>query len=105
MTSQKKSRTQNRREKSKLNGARDWPQLQNEVSEYFSKRAYGGFTKPFVLDHISHNSSNINIVEAIPANLDYEEIMKKDRRWEDGLADIGEKFGVFIRLPYDVYSK
>lgn len=80
-------------------------ELNREVREYLSRNVYKGYSKPFEMDNlvepliISTSGFRLN-----PKGID-EEVMESDEKWEKGLAEIGERFEITLRLDHRVYTK
>ena len=74
------------------------------VKGYFKDNLYEGFSQPFELEGYETSYIDPRILCAIPKGLD-EEIDKPDRVWEQGLARVGSRFNITLRLPVHVYMK
>ena len=80
-------------------------ELSREVREYLSRNIYQGYSKPFEIDSLIEPSiMGTKGPRLSPKGID-EEIIEFDEKWEKGLAEIGERFEVTLRLDHRAYMK
>ena len=86
--------------------------FREEIRTYFADHLYEGFTKNFELStnqsfFISSSSPDQDpvLVQIRPKNLNDEDILNQDYKWESGLKDVGERHGVRLSLHPIVYAK
>jgi hypothetical protein len=79
--------------------------LEQRVRDYLSSHVYKGYSKPFELDRIHESPINHRVLWVEPKGMDYEDICTIDRKWEQGLADVGAELGKSLRLPVWAYAK
>lgn len=91
-------------EKAKPQQNSEFPkELEEAVRQYFNEHVYDGYSKPFELEGLARSGLDSSIVHAIPKAIDEE--LSDDLEFSSGLAKLGERFGVYIRLPYYCYAK
>ncbi len=79
-------------------------ELSREVREYLSRNVYQDYSKPFEIDSLIELIIGTRGFRLSPKGID-EEIMEFDENWEKGLAEIGERFEVALRLDHRAYMK
>jgi hypothetical protein len=83
--------------------------LTEEVRNYISNNIYQGYSQPFELECLRESSledveGNRNLV-AVLKGIPEEDIFEIDYGWQKGLMEVGNKFGVKLRLPYYLFAK
>ncbi len=78
--------------------------LENEVRKYFSTHNHRGYTGDWKLERLEYpeEGSDSRTVLAIPKGMG-EELVRVDPEWFEGLAEIGEKYRVDLRIPLQRY--
>lgn len=74
-----------------------------EVRSYFEKRKYNGFESSFEVDKIEASSLGNKTMLVRLRGLT-KKITQRDKDWEDGLIEIGQKFGVLLLIPEEHYE-
>jgi hypothetical protein len=78
--------------------------LEKAIQEYFDSHIYHGFCQAFKLDRIL--KSPISEFTCIKLKGDYEEMIEhEDEKWEEGLAKLGQNYGISLNLSYAMYRK
>lgn len=78
--------------------------LEMAVREYFSNNIHNNFKKPFELKRLERANMGSADIYAVPKGI-YEEIFEDDNQFDEGLREVGKKFGVSIDLPWYCNSK
>ncbi len=80
-------------------------ELEERVRKYFDEHVYAGYTRPFHLEEIQMSPLNRHVLYAVPEEKLDEEISSIDKAYETGLAEVGAKLHLAVKLPYWVYMK
>jgi hypothetical protein len=80
-------------------------QLERRVAEYLSINIYNGYSKPFEMGDLRWSTMSPLVLCLTPKGMPEEDIMDEDTNWEIGLAEVGQEFGVTLRLEHYLFTK
>ena len=84
----------------------DYSDLVKSINKYFAENIHNGYVAPFELERIERSEINGALICAVPKGI-REEIdnSNDDEKWRQGLATVGEEYGIILKLPYYCYTK
>ena len=78
--------------------------LEKAVREYFSTHKHKSHNESFELARLERSNIDESDIYAVPKSI-YESLDIDDDEFDNGLAEIGKRFSVSIRLPWYCYAK
>ena len=86
----------------KIDVEKDYPGLNEKITEYFSKQVHAGYKESFksIDRYVEDKYVQPGVIFVVPKGLGKGDLSAVDMKFDSGLIEIGRREGLWLSLPF-----